>query len=93
MCANAVIGYCDDRILEISYSTVTPPFFFFSYTLTLRKWGQPSTLTKLAKKLNLEVVQWINGFHNARALNIVMVDHYHTCDFVKLVVQLNFTTS
>lgn len=50
----------------------------------------PTSLTRLAKLLNKEVVQWISGFHKARPLNIVMMDHYHTCDIVDLIVQLNF---
>eukprot|EP00026_Physarum_polycephalum_P010647 Phypoly_transcript_10816.p1 GENE.Phypoly_transcript_10816~~Phypoly_transcript_10816.p1 ORF type:complete len:321 (+),score=15.90 Phypoly_transcript_10816:102-1064(+) len=49
------------------------------------------SLFGLANTLNQEVVEWIAKFHQSRPLNIVMVDHYHTCNFVDLVVKLNFS--
>lgn len=79
----------ESKQLFVSQCVLTPGFdtVFAGFW----KWGHPSSLPRLAKKLNTEVVQWLTGFHKARPLNIVMVDHYHTCDVVKLVVQLNFT--
>lgn len=49
------------------------------------------SLFGMANKLNQEVVEWISQLHQSRPLNIVLVDHYHTCNIVDLVVKLNFT--
>jgi len=54
------------------------------------KWNRPSSLARMAHMLNQEVVSWIARFHQERPLNIVMVDHYDTCNIVPLVVKLNF---
>jgi len=52
----------------------------------------PTSLAGVAKDLNKEVVEWVPELHKERPLNVVLVDFYHTYNFVETVIQLNFSS-
>jgi len=77
----------ESKQLFVSQCILTP-----SVDTVLRGFSRCTwSLFGMAERLNQEVVEWVGKFHQSRPLNIVMVDHYHTCNIVDLIVKLNFS--
>lgn len=77
-----------DKIFHVAQGIVTPDASMIASPPLL---GKYSTLLKLGKITTPHVIDWVTKDWKDLDLNVVIVDHYHTTNFVEEMLKLNIT--